>query len=467
MTFLPAPHLFADDGVIVPFQEAIDYHRQKVDLPTKGWRDISGRAHDRAFVVAGATREALIADLRAEIDKAVAGKTTLAEFRKNFDAIVARNGWTGWTGEGTAAGRAWRTRVIYETNLKTAYAAGRWAQMTDPDVVKVYKWWRYRHAWYRVPDRARPEHRDVWNMTVLRWDSPWWATHYPPNGWNCSCGVETLSDRDLAAEGIEPDDEPPVATRKVRDPGTGEMIDVPVGIDLGWDHAPGMDWSRGVTPPPLQKPLRPSIGPAQPPPASQPVAPPPAARDAAGTGAATTPAPLPVMPPLPQAKPFVAPLAPEGQAPQAYVDAFLGEFGATAEKPVLWRDPAGHAVVISEQLFRDGQGRLKLPFELRELHVLRLAEAVKDPDEIWLDWSLGPDGATRLTRRYLRASPDSPEFASFVWSQQGWTGATAFNPVTGRKWRPNPAYLDKQRTGALLWRRPEDENAVGGADGRE
>lgn len=53
MTFQPSPHAFAGDDFLVPFQEAIDYHRQKIDLPTKGWRDISGRAHDRAFVVAG------------------------------------------------------------------------------------------------------------------------------------------------------------------------------------------------------------------------------------------------------------------------------------------------------------------------------------------------------------------------------------------------------------------------------
>ncbi|MCA0339942.1 MAG: head morphogenesis protein, partial [Proteobacteria bacterium] len=229
----------------VPFQEAIDFFRQKLNLPSKTWRDIEGRSHDRAFVVAGAMKDALLSDLRAEIDKAVAGKTTLEEFRKNFDAIVARHGWTGWTGEGSEAGRAWRTRVIYETNLKTAYAAGRYAQMTDPDIVKVYKWWRYRHAFYRQPERARPEHRDIWNGTVLRFDDPWWDTHYPPNGWNCSCGVETLSDRELKAEGIEPDEAPPITTRTVIDPKTGEKVQVPNGIDFGWDHAPGRDWSRG------------------------------------------------------------------------------------------------------------------------------------------------------------------------------------------------------------------------------
>ncbi len=88
------------DDFTVPFQEAIDFFRQKVTIPSKTWRDILGRSHDRAFVVAGATKEALLADLRAEIDQAIAGKTTLADFRAKFDEIVAHHGWSGFAGDG-------------------------------------------------------------------------------------------------------------------------------------------------------------------------------------------------------------------------------------------------------------------------------------------------------------------------------------------------------------------------------
>ena len=47
---------------------------------------------------------------------------------------------------------------------------------------------------------------------------------------------------------------------------------------------------------------------------------------------------------------------PEGLAPPAYVDAFLGAFGTSAGAPALWRDPSGHVVTISDQFSRDGQG---------------------------------------------------------------------------------------------------------------
>lgn len=416
------------DSILVPFDDAIAYHRQKVSLPTASYRDLAGRSHDRAFVVAGAMKEALLAELRAEIDKAIAGKLTLEEFRKRFDEIVQRQGWTGWTGENSEAGRAWRTQTIFQTNLTTAYAAGRYRQMTDPDIVKVYKWWRYRHGYYRSPVLPREEHVG-WNGKVLRWDDEWWNEHYPPNGWKCSCGVETLSDRDLKAEGIEPDEAPPRVTRTVRDPKTGGRVEVPVGIDFGWDHAPGRDWSRGLVPPALQNPLKPSIGPARPAPELAPL--------------------------VERARPFASELISEGQAPESYVDAFLSAFGASRNIARIWRDPAGHAIAISDQLFRDGRGGLKVMFNGRNAHVGRLAEAITDPDEIWVDWGTDAAGHPRLVRRYLRASPDSPEFASFAWSGSGWSGATAFSPQKGAALKPDPAYLDRQRTGALIWRRPE------------
>lgn len=425
-----APAFAGSDEFGVPFQEAIDFFRQKLNLPSQTWRDIEGRSHDRAFVVAGAMKDALLADLRAEIDKAIAGKTTLEEFRKNFDAIVARHGWTGWTGEGSEAGRAWRTRVIYETNLKTAYAAGRYAQMTDPDIVKVYKWWRYRHAFYRQPERARPEHRDIWNGTVLRFDDPWWDTHYPPNGWNCSCGVETLSDRELKAEGIEPDEAPPITTRTVIDPKTGEKVQVPNGIDFGWDHAPGQDWSRGLVPRELRKPLDPPVGPRR---------------------------PVDLQPLGNISQPFKSERLPDSASPEDAVKAFLSEFGASWDQPSLFRDASGHVIPISRELFTRGDGRFKGGSRARHLDMPQLAETIKDPDEIWVEWLWHRDKQQWvLGRRYLRSAPNGLGFGSFTWTSEGWTGSTVFAPTRGSANKPDPKMLEDHRSGSLLYRRPKE-----------
>lgn len=209
------------------FAEQIEFFRSKIDLPTERWDDIWESAHDKAFIVAGAMEADLIADLKTAVAKAIEDGTTLETFRSDFEDLVAKNGWTGWTGEGTEAGVAWRTRVIYETNLRTSYAAGRYAQLQAIKGERPY--WRYRHN--DTVLRPREQHL-AWDGLVLPADDPWWSTHYPPGGWGCRCYVESLAERDLEREGKSAPDPSPEVTF---DPKTG----APLGIDKGWGYAPG------------------------------------------------------------------------------------------------------------------------------------------------------------------------------------------------------------------------------------
>ncbi|GGW23681.1 phage minor head protein [Vreelandella hamiltonii] len=219
-----------------PFPEQVTFFRNKLNLPTTRSGQITRDQNDAAFVVAGATKADLLADLRGAVDDAISNGQSLGEFRKQFEEIVAKRGWTGWTGEGSKAGRAWRTRLIYKTNLDTSYAAGRWQQMTDPDVVRLRPYWRYIHNTIENP---RQQHQR-WNNLVLRHDHPWWQAHYPPNGWGCNCGVETLNERGLRRLGKEgPDAAPNDGTYESVDNTTGEVVTVPNGIQPGWDYAPG------------------------------------------------------------------------------------------------------------------------------------------------------------------------------------------------------------------------------------
>lgn len=216
------------------FEEAVGYLKAKVPMPTQHWDDIVGQAHDHTFVVAGATKAELLSDLHGEVLQAVRGNVTLDEFRANFDQICSKHGWTDWTGSDTAAGRAWRTKTIYTTNLRTAYAAGRLAQMRAIQHERPY--WRYRHN--DTVAHPRLIHTG-WNGLVLRADDPWWLTHYPPNGWGCRCYVECLSQRDLDREGLTIDLTPVDGVYQYVHPRTGEVHTLPVGIQYGWNHMPG------------------------------------------------------------------------------------------------------------------------------------------------------------------------------------------------------------------------------------
>ncbi len=176
----------------LPFQEAIEFLRRKTSIPTERWTDIWHAQHAAAFVVAGAVKDALLADLRQSVQSALDNGETLEDFRKSFDEAVAKHGWAH------TGGRNWRSRVIFETNLRTAYAAGRYEQLKA--VEKSRPFWRYTHGGSKKP---RPEHL-AWDGLILRADDPWWQTHYPPNGWGCSCKVFAVSERELRRRGIDP-----------------------------------------------------------------------------------------------------------------------------------------------------------------------------------------------------------------------------------------------------------------------
>ncbi|MCO3096638.1 hypothetical protein FA238_32985, partial [Pseudomonas aeruginosa] len=122
----------------LPFAEQNQFFRRKLNLPTNAWTDIYTREHDYAFVVAGANRDDLVQDFRQAVEKAIADGTTLEEFRRDFDRIVAKYGWS------YRGGRNWRSRVIYETNMRSSYMAGRLEQLMAVREERPY--WQYLHS---------------------------------------------------------------------------------------------------------------------------------------------------------------------------------------------------------------------------------------------------------------------------------------------------------------------------------
>ena len=174
------------------FEEAVAALAQRLRLVgTATYRDLSPDEHARAFAVAGAMKADLLADLREAVQRAVETGITLDEFRKDFWAAVRVHGWHGWTGEGTADGEAWRTRVIYTTNIRKSYSAGRYAQLTDPDFLAKYPYWQWVHSGLAMD--PRPQHK-AWHGMVLRHDDPFWQSHFPPRippDYGCTCRVKS------------------------------------------------------------------------------------------------------------------------------------------------------------------------------------------------------------------------------------------------------------------------------------
>jgi len=198
------------------------FFQNKLNIPTRKWNDLWKDQHAKGFMVAGAYKADLLTDFRTAVDTAITNGTTLEAFRKDFDSIVAKHGWS-YNGS-----RNWRSEIIYSTNIRTAYAVGRWKQLTDPEQLRALPYLTYKHGDSRVP---RPLHLS-WNGLTLPPDDPWWKTHYPPNGWGCKCRVYGSTRKEYeaaktAGKGAAPE--------SVIDPKTGE----PVGIDKGWGYNVG------------------------------------------------------------------------------------------------------------------------------------------------------------------------------------------------------------------------------------
>lgn len=225
------------EALDLPFDDAIAFFRGKASVPTRTWTDVYAAAHSHSFMVAGAATDDLLADFRAAIDTAIADGTTLEDFRARFDEIVETHGWD------YKGGRNWRSRVIFETNLRTAYSAGRYAQQTLPETLEAFPFWQYQHSGALNP---REQHLS-WDGLVLRANDPFWITNYPPNGWKCGCFTTPVSERDLRRQGKSgPDRAPDLGFRE--ELVGGEVRRVPDGVDPGFEYNPGQTWLSGGRP---------------------------------------------------------------------------------------------------------------------------------------------------------------------------------------------------------------------------
>lgn len=421
-------------GFSTPFQEQIDYLVKKLRLPTERWDDIQRSAHDRAFMVAGAAQADLLKDLHDAVVKAAAQGTGLAEFRKDFKAAVAKHGWTGWTGEGTKDGEAWRTKVIYQTNMVQSYWAGRYRQMSDPDVLKLRPYWRYIHS--DGVAHPRPHHL-AWHGLTLKADHPFWQTHFAPNGWGCRCRIEAVSKREGEASAAAGLDDLPADWDAI-DPKTGTVV----GIDKGFDYAPGAGVNASMRslveakliklPHKLADALQKDFDCLEPLPKAPTVA----------VGKlAEMDIPVPVTTPQ---------RMPKGLPEWQYLDAFQSAVGGYRLVEI-----AGALTRIDESLFADASGKLKLFKRERERYVEYLAATINAPDSIYeaRETLRSDPSQERVVRRFLRAFGDGDDavLSVVVFALKGdeFVGTTAFVPFNGRN-EVDLAYFERQRVGRNL-----------------
>lgn len=185
-------------------ERAVAYLRGKGLGVSWDWHDTWEAAHARAFVVAKAAKLDVLSTLREAVDAALAKGLTRRQFVRELEPRLRALGWWGRRVVGgpdgedgeVQLGSPRRLKTIYDTNMRTAYAASRFRAQSANAGSRPY--FQYLSM---DDDRVRPSHRAM-SGRVYRHDDPIWRTHYPPNGFNCRCTVRALTARQARGMGV-------------------------------------------------------------------------------------------------------------------------------------------------------------------------------------------------------------------------------------------------------------------------
>ena len=173
------------------FEEAVSYFDKKVPVTAGVFYDLADHYRALAFTVSGYTEAQIIKKFYDELLDALENGTTMEQFRQSMSGFLERQGYEGLT--------PFQADNIFRTNIQTAYQAGHYEQMTDPDVMRLRPYWQYDAV---NDSHTRPSHLAM-DGRVFPADSPVWDTWYPPNGFRCRCTVTTLSARQVKERGLK------------------------------------------------------------------------------------------------------------------------------------------------------------------------------------------------------------------------------------------------------------------------
>ena len=424
----------------LPPRAAVEYLRRKGYGVSWDWRDTWQEAHARAFVVAKAAKLDVLSTVREAVESALASGQTRREFARDLEPKLRALGWWGRktmeTPEGeqmeVQLGSPRRLKTIYDTNMRVAYAVGRFRRQQKNTDRRPY--WQYDSM---NDSRTRPSHRAMDRM-VFRHDDPIWNTHYPPNGFNCRCTVRALTARQVESRGLHVHDSSVDGKLVRHEDGLTEyaMEHTAAGLSLtpdpGWNYNPGRTGS----------PFGPLMGDPD--------------RLGPLVGGQTTWREL-GLPPL-----VAAAVGERAMAPRAANQAeargrirreieavggaapFLMDDGRRRSAIATVPTPVGE-VALSEQFVRHvvrrGRGR--------DRYVAELIPTLADPDEVWLQAVVYDDRKAgrhkiRYMPMYLRSAGG---VVTVAWEQRDATVALTFYPVTDSQ-------LNGRRRGYLLYRRP-------------
>lgn len=168
--------------------DALAWFRARVPVTRAEWDALEAAARQRAFTVSGVATLDVLAQVWDALDKALAVGTAFDEFRRDVGAAIA----AAW-GKSDSP----RVETIFRNGVQSAYAAGRYQQMTSPAVLQARPFWEFQAL---LDARTTPICQPLDGLVRAAGD-PFWQDHYPPLHHRCRSGVVTLTAAQAEASG--------------------------------------------------------------------------------------------------------------------------------------------------------------------------------------------------------------------------------------------------------------------------
>ncbi|MDR0487049.1 MAG: phage head morphogenesis protein [Treponema sp.] len=228
----------AETGRVPRPAEAEDFLSRKENVNTDRWDDLKWGEHSHAFTVAHSVDGNVCDTIHGLLNKAMANGEAFGKFKEGMLEMMAKEGWYCGAGH-TKDEKAyinWRIQVIYDTNMKTAFAAGRYRQQARHAGMRPI--WEYVS---KLVGKNRREDHLAMHGKAFRWDDPIWNEIYPPNGWGCECSVVAKSESGAEREGVEvlksdADGNPPAMVDR-----NGNAVDWGNFAPKEWKYNPGRE----------------------------------------------------------------------------------------------------------------------------------------------------------------------------------------------------------------------------------
>lgn len=156
-----------------PFQEAVDYQRDRVAMPRSSYDELSAEAALRAFTIAGLTRQDALETAHQLATRAIEEGLTHGEFLDLLGDLLDSQDGVIFSPQ--------RLELIAQNNTAIAYSAGRYRQLQDPELLALRPYLQYPLG----PNDSRTSRICLaLEGFVARADHPVWQHISPPNHHN-------------------------------------------------------------------------------------------------------------------------------------------------------------------------------------------------------------------------------------------------------------------------------------------